>query len=83
MYKTLYVSDAQDCTGNIHHVDDSIQLECGTIEKVKSFCYLGDILQCEGGAKRAVRDKSFSSLVEVERSHLCQATVLSQSQEGQ
>ena len=40
---------------DVQHVNDSIQLECGTIEEVKSFCYLGDILQCEGGVERAVR----------------------------
>ena len=38
-------------------MDDSIQLEDGTIEEVKSFCYLGDILQSEAGAERAVRGR--------------------------
>ena len=46
------------CTGiaaNIQHTDESIRIECGTIEEVQSFCYLGDTLQCEGGAEKAVR----------------------------
>jgi len=41
--------------GNIQYSDDSIQLKWGTIKEIKSFCYLEDILQCEGGAERAAR----------------------------
>ena len=34
---------------------DDLQLEGGVVEKVKEFCYLGDLLDPEGGVERAVR----------------------------
>ena len=35
--------------------DESIALDRGTIDKVKEFSYLGDMLDSEGGAERALR----------------------------
>ena len=37
--------------------DDSIHLPDGTVEEVKSFCYLGDVLDRSGGAETAVRNR--------------------------
>ena len=37
--------------------DDSIALDRGTIDEVREFCYLGDMLDSEGGAERAVRHR--------------------------
>ena len=48
------------CSGTLQRpvqTDDSITLDRGTIEEVKEFCYLGDMLASEGGAERAVRHR--------------------------
>ena len=37
--------------------DESIQLHDGIVEEVKSFCYLGDMLDRGGGAERSVRNR--------------------------
>ena len=37
--------------------DDSIHLPDGQVEEVKSFCYLGDVLDRGGGAERTVRNR--------------------------
>ena len=37
--------------------DDSVVTSGGTIEEVNQFCYLGDVLDCCGGAERAVRSR--------------------------
>ena len=37
--------------------DDSIHLTDGRVEEVKSFCYLGDVLDRGGGAERSVRKR--------------------------
>ena len=34
---------------------DNIQIDGDSIEEVKEFCYLGDLLDCEGGVERSVR----------------------------
>ena len=34
---------------------DALQLEGETVEEVKEFCYLGDLLDSEGSVERAVR----------------------------
>ena len=39
------------------HVDDSIELNGEAVDEVQVFCYLGDMLDCEGGAERAVRHR--------------------------
>ena len=36
-------------------IDESIVVEEGTVEEVGKFCYLGDMLDSEGGVERAVR----------------------------
>ena len=38
-------------------MDESIVLDRGTIDEVREFCYLGDMLDSEGGAGRAVRHR--------------------------
>ena len=48
------------CSGNLQRpvvTDESIVLHSGTIEEVKEFCYLGDMLDCAGGAEKAVRHR--------------------------
>ena len=48
------------CSGTLQrpvHADESIVLDRGTIAEVKEFCYLGDMLDSEGGAERAVRHR--------------------------
>lgn len=48
------------CSGTLQRpvrIDESIALDRGTIEEVREFCYLGDMLDCEGGAERAVRHR--------------------------
>ena len=36
-------------------VSDTIQIDGDEIEEVRQFCYLGDMLDCEGSVERAVR----------------------------
>ena len=48
------------CSGTLQRpvqADESIVLDRGTIAEVKQFCYLGDMLDSEGGAERAVRHR--------------------------
>ena len=48
------------CSGALQQTtwtDESIVLDSGTIEEVSQFCYLGDMLDCEGGAEKAVRHR--------------------------
>ena len=48
------------CSGLLQQtarVDESIILDSGTLEEVSEFCYLGDMIDCEGGAERAVRHR--------------------------
>ena len=55
---TAYVCPA--CNGTAQtpvHIDESITLSDGKIDEVHSFCYLGDMLDCEGGAGSAVRHR--------------------------
>ena len=43
--------------GGTSQPDDSIHLHDGQVEEVKSFCYLGDVLDRSGGAERTVRNR--------------------------
>ena len=43
--------------GRTSQPDDSIHLHDGQEEEVKSFCYLGDVLDPSGGAERTVRSR--------------------------
>ena len=48
------------CSGTLQRPvfpDDSLAMDNGTIEEVEEFCYLGDMLDSEGGAERAVRHR--------------------------
>jgi hypothetical protein len=39
----------------VEAVEESIEVDGEVVREVKQFCYLGDVLDSEGGAKRAVR----------------------------
>jgi hypothetical protein len=44
--------------GNIVDVDENtLQVEGCVIREVKQFCYLGDMLDSEGGVERSVRTR--------------------------
>ena len=44
------------CSGpNLMEPSDDLQLEGEAVEEVKEFCYLGDLLDSEGGVERIVR----------------------------
>ena len=48
------------CAGTLQRpaqTDESIAFGGGTINEVREFCYLGDMLDSEGGAERAVRHR--------------------------
>ena len=48
------------CSGQIQPIptqDDSIMTSEGVISEVQQFCYLGDMLDCEGGSERAAKTR--------------------------